>query len=661
MSGSSREAPHFYFDENARKWASMEHSTLPRVLVLSWHADPRSMMEQLLSNVRSLPATFIPVPGDRVAGIMDDLKSKKFVACILFLSHAALADESLFEFVQICGKLVLDRPEFRLFVQLADGLVFDELKAKAKDKAYGDRNSAFVLTDSVHFSHLHADDFAHTARLLQSHLLDLPRIRHRLAREWWESGWIKVSSIVVGSLRWLFLITAVGLVILGAYLKSDPWGQWGYLGAGQLVYVSLVALLTLGTRITSGSFFRWILLLGPLMLVLTLLSTAVKIQWPFFLAGILTAVLLDVCVRSVARWKRRYLDVVEPPDRDPCEALCPGRRSFGFLAKGPWIPPRIRVFISYSEQSDEHWGRRIAEDLKNELSRLNIEYFFAPDSIEPGSSWRHRLTFELYTASIFVQFLDDKSAASRPDCTHWPALELGTVSAHQAICGLPAILVVCHPSMMPDTIPDGTHRYIRQVLSGSEGADESSLWVLNYEEGMARKFAQELSRKYRRQAVSILPIKMAAILEFLLMLPASLLCGIGVFGSIGIWLVLAAATVMRIRGADPAEWLLFKGYVPGALIVSAFWLGFVLRLAVSAGLELWHQLAGNNFKWRVIEVAALSGLCLRLGILMHGIVLIYASLSVAFGVLLGSYYLRLTMKGSFNMKPALERKAWIKS
>jgi hypothetical protein len=519
-----------------------------------------------------------------------------------------------------------------------------------------------VLIDSVHFSHEHADDFAHTARLLQSHLLDLPRIRHRLAREWWESRWIKVSSIVVGSLRWLFLIAAVGLVILGAFSRSDPWDQWGYFGAGALVYVSLVDLLTLGTRIISGSFFRWILLLVPLLLLRFLPAAALSSQWPFLLAGVMTAVLMDVSVRSLAQWKRRSLVVDRLLDGGRYGPLCPGRRSLGFLARGPWFPGRIRVFASYSERSD--WGRKIAKELKNELSNLQIECFFAPDSIEPGSSWRHKLTDELRAASIVVQFLDKQSATFRPEVAsnrHWPALELAAASAHQAICGLPAILVVCHPSMMPDTMPNDTHPYIYQVLSGSEGADESSLWVLKYEEGMARKFAQELSRKYRWQAVSILPIKMAAILEFLLMLPASLLCGIGVLGSIGIWLVLAAAMVMKIRGADPAEWLLLKGYGPGALMVATFWLGFILRLAVAAGLELWHQYAGNNFKWRIIEVAALIAVSFWLGLAAHGIVLVYAALSVAYGVLLGSYYLRLTMKGSFNMKPALERKAWIKS
>ncbi len=662
MSGSSPESPHFYFDEKTQKWASMARSALPRVLVLSWHADPCSMTEQILSKVISLPAELVPVPGGRVSGIMDELESRETVACILFLSPAALEDESLYQFVQTCGDLILHKPEFRLFVQLADGLVFDELKARAKDKAYGDRNAAYVLIDSVHFSHEHTDDFAHTARLLQSHLLDLPRIRHRLVREWWESRWIKVSSVVIGSLRWVFLIVAFGLVILGAFLRSNPWGQWGYFGAGLLVYVRLVFLLTLGTRISSGSFFRWILLLGPLLLFLAFLLTGVKIQWPYFLAGVLAAVLMDVCVRSVARWKRSSLEtekINKLLKGGRWGALCPGRRSLGFLAKGPWFPRRIRVFISYSEQSD--WGHRIAKDLKDELKRLHIECFFAPDSIEPGSSWRHKLAFELGSSSIFVQFLDDKTAALRLDGTHWPALELAVASAHQAICGLPAILAVCHPSMMPDAMPNDAHPYIHQVLSESEGADESSLWVLNYEEGMAPMFAQELSRKYRRQAVSILPIKAAAVLELILMLPASLLCGIGVFGSIGIWLVLAAATLMRIRGANPAEWLLLKGYGAGALIVSAFWLGFVFRLALSAGLELWHQLAGINFKWRVIEVAALVAVSCRLALAAQGIVLVYALLSLAFGVLLGSYYLRQTMQGSFNMRPALERKVWIKS
>ncbi len=616
------------------------------------------MTEQLLSHVRSLPAEFVPVRGASVPRILNELESGRFVACILFLSPSALEDESLFRLVKICGDLFSNKPVFRLFVQLVDGLKFKRLK----ERAHEGQKTANALLESVHFSPTHPDDFAHTARLLQTHLLDLPKIRHRLAREHLVSIWIKVSSVVIEFLRWSFLIVAVGLVIFGATFKGDFWSPWGYFGVGQLMYVSLVALLTLGTRISSGSFFRLIPLLVPLLLFRALPVAALASQWPFFLAGILTAVLMDVAVRSLAQWKRRSLVVDRLLNVDGLGPMCPGGRSLGFLAKGPWFPDRIRVFVSYSERSD--WGRKIAKELKNELVKLQIECFFAPDSIEPGSSWRHKLTDELRAASIVVQFLDSQSAMLQPDVAlnrHWPALELAAASAHQALCGLPSILAVCHPSMMPDAMPDDAHPFIRQVLSKSQGADESSLWVLPYEEGMAPMFAKEVSRKYRRQAVSILPIKAAAILEFLLMLPAALLCGIGVFGSIGIWLVLAAAWVMWMRGVSPAEWLLLKGYGPGALLVSAFWLGFVFRLALSAGLELWHQYAGNNFKWRVIEVAALYVVCLRLSLLIQGMTLVYAGLSVAYGVLLGSYYLRLTMKGAFNMKPTLERKAWMKS
>ena len=208
------------------------------------------------------------------------------------------------------------------------------------------------MIDSVHFSHEHTDDFAHTARLLQSHLLDLPRIRHRLVREWWESRSIKVSSVVIGSLRWVFLIVPFGLVILGAFLRSNPWGQWGYFGAGQLVYVSLVVLLTLGTRISSGSFFRWILLLGPLLLFLAFLLTGVKIQWPYFLAGVLAAVLMDVCVRSVARWKRSSLET------EKIDKLLQGRPVGGIVSGTPlaWFSSEGAVVSSQDSGFHQLFG-----------------------------------------------------------------------------------------------------------------------------------------------------------------------------------------------------------------------------------------------------------------------------------------------------------------
>ena len=104
----------------------MARSALPRVLVLSWHADPCSMTEQILSKVISLPAELVPVPGGRVSGIMDELESRETVALhSLPFTCCPEEDESLYQFVQTCGDLILHKPEFRLFVQLADGLVFD--------------------------------------------------------------------------------------------------------------------------------------------------------------------------------------------------------------------------------------------------------------------------------------------------------------------------------------------------------------------------------------------------------------------------------------------------------------------------------------------------------------------------------------------------------
>jgi hypothetical protein len=637
------ESPQFYFDPETAKWHSAERSVLPKVLILSCRPQPGATAEQMLAGASSLPANVVPITLAGIPDILDDLASGRIAACVLLLSTRGLADVSLAKLVSICGKLFRTDPEFRLFVQLTDGLTFETLKAMALQK----HPSASALIDSVHFSSDIRDDPGDMMRLLQGYLLELPKIRHRLTRERWEFKWAKILSVLVGAFRWLFVLTTLALLVIGASAgnwKDSRWSPWLCFGVGQLLWVSLLMLVTLGTRLTSGLVFRLTLLLGPLIYLLPMARLAS--QSLFLWAGFLAGVTMDVCVRSLARWRRRPLLIERLLGGDHPEPLLLGRRSPAFLANGPWIPGQIRVFVSYSEKSD--WGRRLAQDLHTELDRRHVACFFAPKCIEHGSSWRHRLTTELRDATTFVQFLDDQTASHWRDAAlneHWPAVELAAAAAHQAMGGLPSVIVVCHPDMTPGALPEETHPYIRQVLDGAGDAIESSLWVVQDKEGIPETLAQELSKRYRWQAVSILPIKLAAVLELILMLPAMPLCMLGVFGSVGIWLAAIAAFAMQARGVRLLDWLLQNGYGPLALMLAAFWLGFVVRLAAASRLETWDKASGSSFGWRLLEGALLAGCCFFLVRPAHAIVTIYAALVVALGIMLGSHYMRRTLEG----------------
>jgi hypothetical protein len=187
MTDSPETSPHFYFDADEQRWISIERSAVPRVLVFSWHADARSMAEALLSHVKALPADLIAVPKDRVCDSVNTLDSDGTVACVLFLSPAALEDASLGRLVHVAEELFRKRPEFRLFVQLANGLTLETLKSMATQG----HEVAGALIEDVHFASPGADACDDTARRLQHHLLDLPRIRHRLSRERWESDYVR--------------------------------------------------------------------------------------------------------------------------------------------------------------------------------------------------------------------------------------------------------------------------------------------------------------------------------------------------------------------------------------------------------------------------------------------------------------------------------------
>jgi len=650
------ETPHIYFDDAIGKWISKEPSSLPDVLVVSWGAEPSEIFEQFLSKAESLPANIILIDKDHIHQLIENLESERVVACIGFISQEALEDKTFSNMVSTCNKLFLKKQEFRLFVQLVDGLTLDILKIEAK---LNTKSAAGQLIESVNLPSKGKSDIL---KSLNIHLLNLPKIRHRLARERLENSWIKILSFFSVFIRLLFTTTPGMLLILGLIFKNQIWIPWMFFGAGQLSFISLLTLLTLGTHITSGVIFRWMLVPASLLLVylLYLFSPFWTLYWTYFLAGGLTAALMDSIFRSIVQWERRNVEIDNLLKDDKHEPPSPSRRSFGFLWKGPWFPKPSRIFVSYSTRSI--WGSSVAKYLHSYFKDLEIDCFFAPESIEPGSSWRHRLKSEFWTTNIFVQLLDNETAVQGKilkSSEHWPAIELAIASAHQSVSALPSIVIVCHPSMDPNDITEEVHPYIRKVLSGENDSEISSLRVIKLEEepeeNFAKELTNELAKSYRWDAVSILPIKIAAIFDLILMAPGTFLAMVGILGSIAIWVVMIAALVMYFQDESLANWLQLHGYEFGALLLAAYTLGFVIRLLAASRFEVWHQDSKSSTKWRLIETAILVGYCLRLTGAIHTIGLIYTIIALSFGVMLGSFYLQMSVKA--KSKP----KGWVKS
>jgi len=163
--------------------------------------------------------------------LLNELNSEGVIACIAFISQEALEDEYFNNLVTICNDLFLKRQEFRLVVQLVDGLTFDILK----DSAIRNKESAAgQLIDSVHLSSQVRSDIPATIQMLRNHLKNLPKIRHRLTRERWESRWIKILTFFTVILLLLFSITTGMFLLSGSVIKNTAWIPWMFFGAGQL-------------------------------------------------------------------------------------------------------------------------------------------------------------------------------------------------------------------------------------------------------------------------------------------------------------------------------------------------------------------------------------------------------------------------------------------
>jgi hypothetical protein len=646
MNQDINEVPHFYFDEEIGKWISKEPSFLPNVIVISWGANADEMFNQFLSQLESFPVNIIAIDKNSTSQLTEELKSERIVACIACISQEALEEDSFHKMISTCKILILRKPEFRLFVQLDDGLTFDNLKVLAyRNKSVNE------LIESVHLSSQNKSDIN---VLIKSHLINLPRIQHRLNREQWESKWIKIVSFFTIALRFSLIITSIIILFLGMTLKNTLWIPLIYFSAGQLSFISLVNILTMGTRIKSGFLIRFMLVLLTFIPIyfFYLFLPFWTLNWLYFLAGGLIAFIMDCFGRSLIHWKKRNVEIDEILNNDMHKPQYPGHHSSIFLWKGPWFPKPNRVFISYSTRSD--WGRQKAENLYSKFKKHNINCFFAPESIELGSSWRHRLKSELYTSNIFVMLLDEKTSNlgdTSKISEHWPARELAIASAHQSINGLPSIIIIYNGSLVQEDLPKDVHPYIKKVLSGCTNADISSLRLLKYEEDMEEKLTQELAKSYRWDAVSILPIKMAAVINLILMVPATILAVVGIIGSILLWVVLIGVLVMYLQHVSLLDWIQTHGFELSAFLMVTYILGFIIRLLAASGFEVWDKNSKGSFRWRLIETAILLWFCFQLGNRIHTIGLIYAVIALVFGIILGSFYLNMAAKV----------KGWIKS
>jgi hypothetical protein len=668
-----------YFDEATGKWTSLNHQSLPLMLVISWWPENDEELRQFLEKAKSLPAQLVQINKDDPR-IIEYLKINDPVVCVAFISKAGLEEPSCKKVITECEKLVIVRHEFRLYVQLFNDLSVDELRKAAAENLTGE-SVEDILVRSIHLPGKQDNNIANTLKRISEHFSDLSRLQHRIARERLESIIVKILSFFTISLIIVLTITSSLLPVYGISLKATKWFPWVYFCIGYLSYLGLINFLTFLKPITKGSFFRWTFLILTCYLAFAIhdLIPYLKFYWLYFVAGGLVSFLTDTFNRFLIERKRLDINFDTEPVCEKNNHNYPGKVPYGFIWTGPWFPGKTRIFISYSTKSV--WGKNLAETLFEKFRKNGIECFYAPASIELGSSWRHRLKSEMYNTNLFIQLLDDittNSGGGTENEIHWPAKELEVASRHQLLSSLPTIVLVynsminskedsnySYPRTQPGNITtvrdpgklppletcEKMHPYIKKVLYEVPCPEISSLHILIYREGIEDELVKEFSKNYRWNAVSVLPLKLAAILSLVLMIPATLLSSVGILCSMLLWGLPIAMIIMYLQNLSLLNWLASHNLDLIAFIILNYTLGFVSRLLFASFFEVWSKYSKNSGKWRIVETIFLVIFCTLLfpGVDLIGLIL--GLISIAFGILVGSYYLNMSISA----------KGWVKS
>jgi hypothetical protein len=309
------------------------------------------------------------------------------------------------------------------------------------------------------------------------------------------------------------------------------------------------------------------------------------------------------------------------------------------------------VFISYARSSE--WGRTVAQKLHQELTKVGVPSFLDVVDIAPGSSWRHRLQEQLGSATILVQ-VQDAVTVTRP----WVAAELTVAAFNQSLCGLPDIVILRHPDLKESDLPPSTPPLVRSSLFPGKQANRPLLHVIEYTPDVPQTLARELTRfgqRYRASAVCVIPPYLAAFLELGIMPFRGLLGTLGVLGSFGAWAVLGGAWWLWQKGTQPTAWLVERRLDFWCLLLIAFWLGFVSRLAVASRFELRHSQANVNARFQYLSTIALVFILIWLVAVASPLAIVYAAPACDLGIIFGCDFIQtsLPLAGRMRERPSV--------
>jgi hypothetical protein len=531
-------------------------------------------------------------------------KDPDLCAVVLVLERAGLDDDRYIEPIEWCVNQVSDRAEFRLFLAPYD-LRLNEPQDLMELRRLGPTIKGIV--EVVQF--MQGEDIYDNLVPFLDRVDDF-RDKARKERIW--ERLLRISTRGASIVQF-----AVALAVMAA---AVDWNTGNPISASEPSMAFLLGLIIFPLLLYNTALFvkpsmlhitqphsARIEVLPALLFVTVVLLMASTVallpiipEQPLWLAaGTVGGFLLDVLRRSrfESRLYSRLLhgesvtaagEALPPPIRDAIGGRLP------FVLHARVLPDvNARVFISYARKHRNEpmtWSHRWAGRLYDAFREAGIDCFLDRCSIQPGTDWLDVLRHAIRRANVVIALLDVDTLDRQ-----WVAAELETALRDCGLTGAPDVYLLSPSDTAvaetwnENTTPEVFQAVLRTPLTG-ESVHMMTLW--ENDDVTLKMLISRLRGNRFRVKTAIVPGALEPIVRTVVALPVMPLLLLGSWGTLVGWPAVALAILQTAGLVDTASFLDSRLVLPVISLLSAFWGGFVARLAVASAFEVRMPMKG---------------------------------------------------------------------
>lgn len=560
------------------------------IWLLSYSAEAN---EELMKQLRQLGgAVHRPVVISRAAlafgtqqGPAPLASDQRLAGAVLIVEPQGLENDDFRFWARHCIDMVALHADFRLFVYSPAAAV-DELLLALQERGEHDAADLLrTLRETVQTTKL---DPPAIVKRLAAHLQRVDDIRDAIS---WRDARTNALTLLGRAAAMVQIAAGIVSAAIAAVLlvaRNSPLAQLAGehaaavgLAVGILSFSAWVPFLYLMARQrpeSDSTLERYLPSAAFVVLGVSVLGSRLAIPAAWSTLGMGIGVMLDAIRRAgldAARrrpWQRNVLRDVRDPDI--ATRLADEARRGVSPFECPMLPSeKVKTFISYGRGQELAWSRRQAALLHERLTTAGGSAFLDTASVDVGSNWRSAIERSVAEADLFIAIVESETTRHE-----WVAAEWMMALRGRALFAHPQIVIVRHP----DVVVDGESLpvFAAVVERARDEASAAQPRIIVGDDGVL-SVLPSLTRLDAFRAPTLFHPKLRRLLEWLsgpVMMVGALAPVVGVVAPF-------LCYFEYWEKSHIGDWLATRALLPWAFLLTALWLGVMLRFAATSRYE----------------------------------------------------------------------------